>query len=120
MRRSRSRDHAHRAAGSAACRDHAELEIQAIAANGNAETDQTIAALRALLTGLKAIEQPKTMVLVTEGFVMTDQQPSMVEIGNLAVAARTSIYAMRLDDQAVDITLRAAPTAPFADRAARS
>lgn len=102
------------------CRDRVESAANAIAASGAADSDETIAALRALLIGLKSIDLPKTMVLVTEGFVLSDQQPSMVEIGNLALAARTSIYALKLDDQLFDITRSTAPTAPFADRMART
>jgi VWFA-related protein len=104
----------------AICRDRAESTANAVAASGAADSDETISALRALLIGLKSIDLPKTIVLVTEGFVLSDQQPSMIEVGNLALAARTSIYALKLDDQSFDITRSTAPTAPFGDRLARS
>jgi VWFA-related protein len=102
------------------CRSRAEAAAQTIADSGAAESEQTIAQLRALLGALKTIDLPKTMVMVTEGFVMDDQQASMMEIGNLAIEARTSIYALKLDDQIFDITQGSAPTAPFADRMERA
>lgn len=60
--------------------------------------DTTIAALRALFIGLKAIDLPKTMVMVSEGFIMGDRQSAVVELGTLAAAARTSLYALKLDN----------------------
>ena len=74
-----------------------------MADSGVAEAEQTIAHLRALLIALKTIDLPKTMVIVSEGFVMDDQQSSVVELGNLAIEARTSIYALKLDDQLFDM-----------------
>ena len=102
------------------CRSRAETAAIAMADSGVAETDQTINHLRALLTGLKAIDLPKTMVLVSEGFVMDNQESALVEIGELAQQARTSIYVLKLDDQMFDMTQAAAPTAPFADRLERA
>ena len=60
---------------------------------------------------------PKTVVLVTEGFVLGNQRSSLVELGNLAAAARTSIYALKLDDSIfTDTAQRRVPTARFQDR----
>ena len=93
------------------------MEAERIASDGIADGEQTINTLRALLLGLKTIDVPKTVVLVTEGFVMGNQRSSLVELGNLAAAARTSIYALKLDgDIFADITQRRAPTARFQDR----
>ena len=102
------------------CRSRAENTAIAIADSGVTDTDQTINHLRALLTALKAIDLPKTMVLVSEGFVMDSQESSVVEIGRLAQEARTSIYVLKLDDQMFDMAQGAAPTAPFADRLERA
>lgn len=102
------------------CRIRVEGEALSIAQVGMAESDMTMGQLRALLTALKTIDLPKTMVIATEGFLTDDQQPSMVELGNLAVEARTSIYALKLDDQSFDMSERGAPPAPFEDRRARA
>jgi VWFA-related protein len=102
------------------CRVHVEATALTIAQNGVADSDVTIGQLRALLMALRAIDLPKTMLIVTEGFLTDDQQPSMVELGNLALEARTSIYALKLEDELFDIARATAPTTPFADRMARS
>jgi len=94
-----------------------QMEAERMASDGIADAEQTINTLRALLLGLKTIDVPKTVVLVTEGFVLGNQRSSLVELGNLAAAARTSIYALKLDDSIfTDITQRRAPTARFQDR----
>ena len=102
------------------CHERVDIEVRAIAMEGTNATEETIAALRSLLIGLRAIDLPKTIVLVSEGFVLSDQQAAMVDLGRLALAARSSIYAMRLDDQVFDITQRGIATAPFGDRLART
>jgi VWFA-related protein len=102
------------------CRARAEGTALAVAQSGLADTDITIGQLRALLMALRTIDLPKTMVIVTEGFLTDDQQPSMIELGNLAIQARTSIYALKLDDDLFDITRSGIQTAPFADRLARA
>jgi VWFA-related protein len=99
------------------CASTLQMEAERIASDGVADGEQTVNTLRALLTGLKTIEAPKTVVLVTEGFVMGDQRAPLVELGNLAAEARTSIYALKLDDPIfADITERRAPAARFQDR----
>ncbi len=99
------------------CAAALQVEADRIASDGAADAEQTINTLRALLIGLKTIDLPKTVVLVTEGFVMGDQRSSLLELGNLAAAARTSIYALKLDGEIfTDITQRRAPTARFLDR----
>ena len=102
------------------CRVRVEGTALTIAQSGAADADVTIGQLRALLTALKTIDLPKTMVILTEGFLAADQQASMIDLGNLALEARTSIYALKLDDQLFDITQSGLPPAPFADRQARA
>lgn len=98
------------------CYAAVESEAQSTAMLTANDGEQTLAVLRALFVALKGIDAPKTVVLVTEGFVLDDTQPSFVEIGTLAAAARVSIYALKLDEQAFDITRSQAPTAQFEDR----
>ena len=80
------------------CATALQMEAERMASDGIVDGEQTINTLRALLLGLKTIDVPKTVVLVTEGFVLGNQRSSLVELGNLAAAARTSIYALKLDD----------------------
>jgi VWFA-related protein len=102
------------------CRLRAETAAQIQGDAAVADSDQTIDQLRRLLIALKSIDLPKTMVIVTEGFVMSDQEGALVDLGSLAIESRTSIYAMKIDDEVFDITQSGPPTAPFADRAERA
>ena len=101
------------------CAENVQQEAERIAAEGTYDGEQTLMVLRNLLTGLRALDAPKTVVLVSEGFVLDDQGRSL-ELGNLAAAARTSIYVLKLDNQLFDITDPMAPTAQFEDRRAVS
>ncbi|MFN7980408.1 MAG: VWA domain-containing protein [Vicinamibacterales bacterium] len=82
-----------------ACQIEVQHEAEERAMNGTNDGVQTVNVLRALLNALKTIDGPKTMLLVSEGFIAEDQRQSIIELGAVAAAARTSIYAMKLDDQ---------------------
>jgi VWFA-related protein len=80
------------------CRTAVESDARSIAMNGTADGDMTLSALRALLTGLRTIDAPKTLVLVSEGFVIGSRLGDVQDLGTYAAAARTSIYALKLDN----------------------
>jgi len=65
------------------------------------QADAAIVALRALLIALQSIDQPKTVVFVSEGFVAHDNDNGMAsrlaELGSLAAAAQTGMYVIQLD-----------------------
>ena len=97
------------------CPERVMSQARLLAVDANHEGDQTIAGLRDLFRGLRRIEGPKTLVLISEGFVMTD--PGLVdELGGLAAAARTSLYALRLDGQIFDASDARRPVDAFGDR----
>ena len=48
-----------------------------------------------------------------------ERQTSMIDLGNLAIEAKTSIYALKLDDDLFDMSRAGLRTAPLADRMAR-
>jgi VWFA-related protein len=100
------------------CRNQVELESRVIAQDANREADQTIQTLRELFAGLRMIDAPKTLILISEGFVMSDEA-MIVDLGRMAGEARTSLYALKLDNQLFDITDARMPINPFADRQAR-
>src|SRR5262249_32867324 len=64
-------------------------------------------------------DAPKTLILISEGFIVTDESMIM-DLGNMAAQARTSVYTLKLDNQLFDITDARLPINPFADRQARS
>lgn len=88
------------------------------------EADATIHGLRALLLGLRSMDAPKTIVLVSEGFVLHDVDGETVsrlaELGSLAAAARTGMYILQLDDQLFNVTASVAVVKPLEDRRLRT
>jgi VWFA-related protein len=86
-----------------------ESEALTIALQAEHDADMTFTELRSLLVGLRAIDAPKTLMLVSSGFITGDQQASMDELGSLAALARTSIYALHLEEMFTDIS-RALPS----------
>jgi len=74
---------------------HQAREMAITRTNDGRDTIQT---LRALLISLRGIDAPKTLILVTEGFILNEHHGDVLELGSLSAAARTSIYALRLDE----------------------
>ena len=105
--------------GGELCRAEVEIEAHRLAMDVNHEADQTIQTLRDLFAGLRQIDAPKTLILISEGFVMTDEA-MIIELGTMAAEARTSLYALKLDTELFEIAESRAPINPFADRQARS
>jgi len=97
------------------CADNVRMQAQVMADDLNREGDQTITGLRELLRGLRRIEGPKALVLISEGFAMADPT-TVTELGALAAAARTSVYALRLEGQIFSVTDGRAPIDPMGDR----
>src|SRR5262249_22799135 len=97
------------------CFVEVEATVHDIARETAHAGDQTIDALRALFSGLRAIEGAKTLVLISEGFALTDS-PAVFDLGNLAAASRTSVYALRLQTSWFDVTLAQPSRDPFNDR----
>src|SRR6185503_18333906 len=101
------------------CRTQVELEAHTIAQDANRDADQTLQTLRDLFAGLRMIDAPKTLILISEGFVMSDEA-LIIDLGKMAAEARTSLYALKLDNQLFDISDPRMPINPFADRQARA
>ena len=73
--------------------------------------EQTFNALQTLINDLRSIDAPKTLVLVSQGLLFSaEARPSFAGLERVAAAARTAIYALRLDDRASNI-LQKAPDA---------
>lgn len=104
------------------CQIQVMQEAQEKAMTGASDGQRTIAVLRAILTALRAIDAPKSLLFVSEGFLTDDQRQSVIDLGALAAAARTSIYALKLDDQlfASMASEARAPLSPIQDRMIRA
>jgi VWFA-related protein len=97
------------------CRAEVETVASQVARDQGRESDQTLDGLRNLFEGLKSIDAPKTLILISEGFVMED--PGwVIEIGQMAANARTALYVLRLDRDAFDASEARMPIDPFGDR----
>ena len=66
----------------------------------------TINGLRELLTVLKTVDAPKTLLLISDGFALDRSigHRRVVELGDLAAAARTTIYSLKLEEEPINIT----------------
>jgi VWFA-related protein len=102
------------------CAFEVETEAREKGRNANQEGDESVQALTALFNGLRAIDAPKTLIFISEGFVSNENTGRILELGTMAAAARTSLYALKLDTQLFDITSARAPVNPFRDRQAQS
>jgi VWFA-related protein len=85
------------------CRQEVELEAGELSDRMRQSGDVTIRSLRALMNSLQALNGPKTLILMSEGFAVRDTLQT-AELGALAAATRTSIYALKLDNQLFEIT----------------
>jgi VWFA-related protein len=101
------------------CITQVQMEAHEHAQNVTRESNLTLQALRDLFVGLRTIDAPKTLVLISEGFILYDQG-LITELGSLAAAARTSLYVLHLDNGMFDITNSRMPLNPIGDRMAQS
>jgi VWFA-related protein len=100
------------------CATEVEIDARDKARNSGQGAQDTMNALAALFTGLRSIDAPKTLIFISEGFILNDLA-RISELGSLAASARTSLFALRLDSQLFDITSARAPVNTFADRQAQ-
>jgi len=101
------------------CRNQVEIEARSFAFDVGHDAESTLQTLRDLFVGLRLIDAPKTLILISEGFVLNDEA-LIIELGRLAAEARTSLYALKLEQELFEITDSRMPINPFADRQARS
>jgi VWFA-related protein len=97
------------------CSREIQAEAQQVASGARQDADTTMRSLRDVLTNLKAVDAPKTLMLISQGFFADTQHDDLgrlLELGSLAAAARTTIYAFRLEDN--DVTRSRLMTAALA------
>ena len=88
------------------CPAQVRLEAARVADLVLLNADLTINGLRQLLTDLRKVDAPKTLVLISDGFGLDRSigQRRVVELGDLAASARTTIYSLKLEEEPTDIT----------------
>ena len=84
------------------CRGQIESEALEVADQAAGQSDETVHALRELFTSLKTIDAPKTVILLSEGFIATDAADLATELGHLAADARSSLYVLYMDDRSFE------------------
>jgi VWFA-related protein len=90
------------------CRQDVEAEAVMLADQLKRASQMTTRGIRDLLMAMQVLDGPKTLILMSEGFGLTDDGMAN-ELAALAAATRTSIYALKLDNQLFEITNSRAP-----------
>lgn len=92
--------------GPEVCEQEIKREANQLVQYAKDEKSRTVNALTSLLNNLTVIDAPKSLVLVSEGFTMFDDDldasSQIAELAPLAAAARTTIYGLLLGDQLFD------------------
>ena len=102
------------------CEGQISIAAESLANEAEIDGQQTVTSLRSLLEGLKAIEVPKTVILVSGGFIVREQA-TVAELGSIAAAARSSVYVVQVDEAPGDADVRSAsPSTSIRDRSARA
>ena len=96
------------------CERQIATQAAEIARRLREDADSSVAGLRLLLRELSTVEGHKSLVLLTEGLAVDDQNDA--SIASLAGAARTSINVLVLDLHRGDITITATSPTEQADR----
>ena len=102
------------------CWDLLRQDVIKISDEASDSSSRTFGALRGLLRSLGKISGPKTLVIVTEGFMVAQHgAEAAVELGDLAAAAQTTIYILKVDDYTADARVSRRGTAPLEDKRIR-
>ena len=81
----------------ATCRSKVEQEARSLAVLLREQTTASLNMLRAIVTQLKRIPAPKTLVWVSQGMLADDRRPDIARLADEALAARVNIYVLHLD-----------------------
>src|SRR5215468_243884 len=96
------------------CREEIRGDAVALAEQTRQAGSLTMLGLRELLTSMKSIDGPKTLLYVSQGFFVDrgrgEELRRVNEVAELSASARTSIYSLRMEDT-VDLSRsKMAPT----------
>lgn len=82
------------------CVDQIRMAANLIVQNATQEGQTTESRLRDLLTNLRNIDAPKTLILVSQGFYINGDGSRIDALASIAAAAQTTIYAVAVDEGA--------------------
>src|SRR5215471_21226013 len=84
------------------CREEIRADAVTVAEQTRQAGSLTMIGLRELLTSMKAIDGPKTLLYVSQGFFVDrgrgEELRRVNEVAELAAAARTSVYSLRMEE----------------------
>ena len=85
-------------AGHDGCANQIRTTADLVVQTATQEGQTTEGRLRDLLTGLRSIDAPKTLILVSQGFFIDGRGSRIDTLASLAAAARTTIYGLAVDE----------------------
>jgi hypothetical protein len=85
------------AGGRDACPEQLEQEARALAQHARTQARISLSSLEGLIMGLRGIEGPKAVVLLSEGMVIDPRLVDLADLAAKALEARVSIHALHLD-----------------------
>ena len=87
-----------------ACRQEVDSEAITLAQSVLRSSAMTMQGLQGVLEAMRVLDGPKTLIVMSEGFAARDNAQT-AELGALAAETRTSIYALKLDNQLFDVSI---------------
>ena len=105
--------------GRDSCPEQLEQESRAMAQHAHAQARMSLAALEALIVGLKDLPGPKTIVLLSEGMVVDPRRVDVSKLAANAQAARVTLYGLLLDTPVFDATQERVSPSATRDRQVR-
>ncbi|HET9706221.1 MAG TPA: VWA domain-containing protein [Vicinamibacterales bacterium] len=97
--------------GRDACPEQVEQESRAMAQFAHMQARLSLTAIESLITRLKDLPGPKTIVLISEGMIVDPRRVDLSALAALAQAARVTIYGLQVEVPEVDAsTARVSPT----------
>ena len=88
----------------AQCSANLQNELAELAAHVRQQTDNSLTALRQLMTRLGSNPRPKTFILISEGLIVDRGLDQIAWVSSLAARTQTSLYAIHIDDTFADIS----------------
>lgn len=101
-----------------ACRRDIREDATVIGDAARERARNTMIGLRSVLQRLTSTDTPKTIVLISQGFVLDRDWSVLSWFGPMAAAAHATIYAIHLDPSEFSASQARMRTTPIADRAA--
>ncbi|HEY3380980.1 MAG TPA: VWA domain-containing protein [Vicinamibacterales bacterium] len=95
------------AAAKMACRTMIESDAPIMVQEAKERTRRSLAAIKDILRGLRRIDGPKTVLLISESIPLDDRGEMLSEITDVAAeasTARATVYGLRVDNPGVDLS----------------